>query len=76
MALHTHIQHFYKDGESGDYYAQFYTAVALSLKKQWPKLKIGGPVSQPLYHVIGLTIINVAGFVGCANWALHYTVWL
>ena len=43
------------DGKDGHYYAQFYTAVAVSLRKQWPDVKIGGPVSQFVMHACSRT---------------------
>ena len=45
------MQHFYKDGKSGDYYAAFYFAIASVLKKQWPHVKLGGPVCGHIIKV-------------------------
>ncbi len=44
------LQHFWKDGKDGAYYAEFYTAVVMELKKHWPHVKYGGPVRSPFLY--------------------------
>lgn len=62
--------HFWKDGKNGTWYADMFVAVATALKKEFPDVLIGGPVTYnpPIHQVKG----QKPGLVDGSVWKAYF----